>query len=168
MIKIGIISDSHLRAPTPLLCQTIDQYFKETVFILHAGDITSLKVIEAFQGKEVIAVAGNRDSSRTRAHLPQKRVIRVERFRIGLIHGWGMPLGLGKRVVSEFEGIDCLVYGHSHWPVNVYRDGILYFNPGSFSGGIFSLWRQTIGLLTIDKDIRGEIIRLNPSTIARH
>jgi predicted phosphodiesterase len=40
------------------------------------------------------------------------------------------------------------------------KDGVLYFNPGTFRGDLFSLWRKTIGILWVDDQIRGEIIRL--------
>jgi hypothetical protein len=53
-----------------------------------------------------------------------------------------------------------VIYGHSHRPANHYRHGVLYFNPGAFCGGIFSLWRRTVGILSVEKAIQGEIIRL--------
>ena len=159
-MKIGILSDTHLEASNPALERIIGQYFGDTDLILHAGDLISLDVLAAFAGKEVIAVAGNSDPHDVRARLPEKEVVQAGGFKIGLIHGWGIPLGIEKRLASAFSGVDCLVFGHSHRPVNHYRNGILFFNPGAFSGGIFSLWRRTIGILRVDKDIRGEIIRI--------
>jgi hypothetical protein len=84
----------------------------------------------------------------------------VKDYRIGLTHGWGAPFGLKRRASSVFEDVHCIVFGHSHWAVNRRRNGVLFFNPGTFSGGIFSLWRRSIGLLTVDQDIMGEIIQL--------
>jgi putative phosphoesterase len=158
-MKIGVISDTHLPGSSPLLEEIATGIFKDTDLILHAGDLTTMGVLDAFRGKEVIAVAGNRDLSEVKKRLPTKQVIPAGRFKIGLIHGWGLPMGIGKRLVSSFQGIHCLVYGHSHWAVNQRRDGILYFNPGAFSGGLTCLWRKSVGLLTLDKDIRGEIVR---------
>jgi len=159
-MKIGILSDTHLEAPNSTLEKIIGQYFGDTDLILHAGDLISLDVLEAFSGKEVIAVAGNSDPQNVHARLPEKEIIQAGGFKIGLIHGWGIPLGIEKRLASAFDGVDGLVFGHSHRPVNHYRNGILFFNPGAFSGGIFSLWRRTVGILQIDKNIRGEIIRI--------
>jgi putative phosphoesterase len=159
-MKIGVISDTHLEGPTPPLERVVENYFKDTDIILHAGDIHAMAVLDAFKGKRVHAVAGNRDRREVRERLPGKTVITVNGLRIGLTHGWGPPFWLEKRIAPLFEGIHCLVFGHSHWAVNHRNNGILYFNPGTFIGGIFSLWRPSIGLLTIDKDIQGEIIWL--------
>ena len=159
-MKIGVISDTHLRESNHLLQKVIDLHFKDVDVILHAGDLTAIEVLHAFEGKEVIAVAGNSDSPEVKKRLPIKEVITAKHLKIGLIHGWGFPMGVEGRVRSLFQGIHCLVFGHNHWATNHNRNGILYFNPGTFSGGISSLWRRTIGLLTIDKDIQGRIIRL--------
>ncbi|MBW1863345.1 MAG: metallophosphoesterase [Deltaproteobacteria bacterium] len=159
-MKIGVISDTHLKGTDPLLERVIEKHFKEVDLIFHAGDFTSSEVLGSFRGKKIVAVAGNNDSSRVKQRLPEKEVIAVNGFKIGLIHGWGLPLGLEKRVTYSFEEIHCLVYGHSHRAVNHRRNGILYFNPGAFSGGLCSLWRRSVGLLTIDRGIQGEIISL--------
>jgi len=160
MMKIGVISDTHLTGSNHFLEMVIEKYFKDVALVLHAGDLISLDVLHAFKGKEVRTVSGNSDPSEVKQRLPIKEVITADHFKIGLIHGWGFPIGLGKRVESSFDEIDCIVYGHSHWATNYNRNGILHFNPGAFLGGISSLWRPSIGLLTIDKKIRGEIIRL--------
>ena len=127
--------------------------------ILHAGDLISLQVLEAFKGKEVIAVAGNNDPPEVREKLPVKEIISIHHFKIGLTHGWGFPVSPERKLTPLFKGVDCIVFGHSHWAANHRTNGVLYFNPGSFSGGILALWRRSIGLLTIDREIRGHIIR---------
>ena len=159
-MKIGVISDTHLKESNHFLEKVIEAYFKDVDLILHAGDLTSMEVLHAFKGKEVVAVAGNNDSSEVRQRLPIKEVITAKHFKIGLIHGWGFPMGVERRVRSLFQGIHCLVFGHNHWATSHNRNGILYFNPGTFSGGISSLWRRTISILTINEDIQGRIIRL--------
>jgi uncharacterized protein len=159
-MKIGVISDTHLERPTPLLKIVADRYFKHVDMVFHAGDIHTPEVLEAFKGKKCHIVAGNRDQPIIKENFPAAELIKVEGFRIGLTHGWGFPFGLEKRAASLFEDIDCLVFGHSHWPVNHRRGGLLFFNPGAFTGGIFSLWRKTVGILNLEKDIRGEIIRI--------
>ena len=158
-MKIGVISDTHLKKPNRLLKEIAREYFCHVDLILHAGDLTSLKVLEAFNGKKVIAVAGNNDPPEVKKRLPVKEVISVNRFKIGLTHGWGFPARQEKKLTPFFKGVDCIVFGHTHWSSNHRTNGILFFNPGSFSGGISSLWRRSIGLLTIDREIRGHIIR---------
>lgn len=159
-MKIGVISDTHLRTSEPRLREIVEEVFKDVQLILHGGDLHSLEMLDAFHGKEVIAVAGNCDSSEVRQRFSPKEVIPINRFKIGLIHGWGWPIGIEKRLASQFNDIHCLVYGHTHWAVNHRRNGVLYFNPGSFSRNMFSFWRRSVGLLTINESIRGEIIPL--------
>jgi len=159
-MKIGVLSDTHMDSPTPLFERVVRHHFRNADMILHAGDIHSLSVLEALNGWEVHAVSGNCDPPEIREKFPREEIITIDKFRIGLIHGWGVPLGIRKRVAGCFEGVDCIVFGHSHWAMNCQRDGVLFFNPGSLKGGLFSLWRKSIGVLTIQKDIRGEIILL--------
>lgn len=159
-MNIGVISDTHLKGPTPSLARVIEVLFKDVDLILHAGDLTSLAVLEAFTGKRIVAVAGNNDPPEVKKRLPVKEVIRIKQRKVGLTHGWGFPIGVERRVSPLFKEVDCLVFGHSHWAANHYKNGILYFNPGSFSGGISSLGRRSVGLLTIDRTIRGKIIRI--------
>jgi hypothetical protein len=159
-MKIGVISDTHLLGTNHFLEKVMEDYFKDTDLILHAGDLTSMEVLHAFKGREVIVVAGNSDSPEVKKRFQIKEVITVNHLKIGLIHGWGFPFGVEKRVTTLFKGIHCLVFGHSHRATNHRRNNTLYFNPGSFSAGISSLWRRSIGLLTVDEKIRGRIIRL--------
>ena len=53
------------------------------------------------------------------AGVPVKKVIDIQGFIVGLIHGWGAPQGIEERIEGEFVDttLDCLVYGHSHEPV---------------------------------------------------
>ena len=159
-MKIGVISDTHLTKPDRFLETVNERYFSDVDLILHAGDLISLDVLEVFKGKALIAVAGNSDLPSVRSVLPEKEIIRVNGFKIGLIHGWGLPFGLARRVGTGFEGVHCVVFGHGHRASNFRRKGIHFFNPGALSPGIASLWRRSIGILTIGKEISGEIIRV--------
>lgn len=158
MTRIGVVSDTHLRGPAPDLAQILDQAWGPVDMVLHAGDLVSLSVLDALAHHQVIAVAGNMDDYAAGQNLPAKRVIQVENKRIGLIHGWGPPMGLAGRVLREFEEVDAIVFGHSHRPFNAVKKGVLLFNPGSYGRGI--LGSGTVGILKVDKNIRGEIINL--------
>ncbi|MDD2670766.1 MAG: metallophosphoesterase family protein [Syntrophales bacterium] len=164
-MKIGVVSDTHLKGYDERLKRIADKYFADAGLILHAGDLVDLRVLDAFSGREVRAVHGNMDPGETRGALPEKTVVEAGGFRIGLIHGWGSPFGLGRKLRKEFADIDCLVYGHSHYPDNR-RDGILYFNPGSAAGNL--MWTgKTIGMLEIGENgISGRIIGLRDSSRA--
>jgi uncharacterized protein len=157
-MKIGVISDTHLRQATQELKELMSGPFHDVEMILHAGDITELSIIETFAGKEFAAVCGNMDSPALRRHLPPKRTIRAGHFRIGLIHGWGGPQGIEERVFPEFEKIDCVIYGHTHCPSQNWREGVFLFNPGSFGGGSSVGGRSSVGLLEVGESLSGQII----------
>ncbi len=160
-LKIGVISDTHLREPDERLLAIVRKHFHDAELILHAGDLVDLRVLDAFGDKDVIAVCGNMDSSRIEDEIPAKRVLQVGRFRIGLIHGWGSPLDLEDRIRSEFDDVDCIVYGHSHYPANHIREGILFFNPGTACDRRHSI-SNTVGVLDVGEDaITGRIIAID-------
>ncbi len=159
-MKIGVISDTHLKISTPFLNRVIGHYFKDVDLVLHAGDITTPDVLEAFNGKELIAVSGNMDSPEIKRRFPQKETVTVKGITMGLTHGTGSPFGITKRVRVLFPQIDCIVFGHTHVPMNKTEGGTLFFNPGSFKACIPHFWRRTIGILEIKDGIKGRVIRI--------
>jgi hypothetical protein len=159
-MKIGVISDTHLAKSTPDLVELMRGPFKDVEMIFHAGDITELEVLEAFAGKEVLAVCGNMDSAAVRRKLPARRVWESGKFKFGLIHGWGRPWGMEERIAREFAGVDCIIYGHTHSPAyDVKGEGVLFFNPGAF-GGAWASGSKSVGVLTLGDTISGQIIYL--------
>jgi len=164
-IRIGVLSDTHLPASPEahdFLRSLIKDVFKSVDLILHAGDLVSPELLDAFYGYPFHAVRGNMDPASK--DIPFKKVIHVREFAIGLIHGWGPVAGLEARVEEEFVGthINCLVYGHSHRPVCHRHNGILFFNPGSATDRR-SMDYHSVGLLEVADEIRGTIIRLDTS-----
>jgi len=127
--------------------------------VMHAGDIVEMEVLDAFLTKKIEVVAGNMDPASVRNHFPVKKIIKVEAFKIGLIHGWGSPVGLENRISNEFTEIDCLVYGHTHYLVNQIINGVLFFNPGSATEKRFTK-KNTVGVLEISEQITGKIIEI--------
>jgi putative phosphoesterase len=142
------------------------EQLKHTVFadvdmVLHAGDITELEILQAFSPKEVVAVSGNMDSRAVRSQLPSEEVLEIEGVRIGMVHGWGHPFGMSRKIGDTFGRVDAIVYGHTHRADNKVRDGILFFNPGAYCGGFPFFLKRSVGILTIkDGKISGEIIKL--------
>ena len=158
-MKIGVISDTHLHNYSLELQRIVDKHFGDVDMVLHAGDIVEMEVLDAFLTKKIEAVAGNMDPASVRNHFPMKKIIKVGAFEIGLIHGWGSPVGLENRVRNEFTEIDCLVYGHTHYPVNQVIKGVLFFNPGSATEKGFTKM-NTVGILDISDRITGKIIEI--------
>ncbi len=159
-MKIGVISDTHLSEPNERLYRLADHVFADAAVILHAGDLINLEVLKVFSNKKVISVRGNMDLHEVAAKLPDNDILAIGRFRIGLIHGWGSPWGIEERIKGCFTNVDAIVYGHTHKPSNHVRDGILFFNPGAFSGTFIMGRNCSVGILTVSDTIEGTIIRL--------
>ena len=162
MVRIGVLADTHmgsLQEGLPLLRRLLAGPFREVSVIFHAGDLIDPDILHVFADRTVYAVRGNMDGT---AHdLPLRRVVEIGGCRIGLLHGWGAPEGLEERIAREFSGerLDCLVYGHSHQPVCHWREGVLFFNPGSPSDRRWAPY-HSVGLLEVGKTIEGHILRL--------
>ena len=158
-MKIGVLSDTHLRELNSEFKKFMETHFKGVDKILHAGDFVDWNIAEYLSSqKELIAVCGNMDSLDIRRSFPQKRIIELGRFQIGLIHGGGSPFGIESRVRGEFEEVDAIVYGHSHTPANHWVKDILFFNPGSPTRSF--IHRATLGILHIGEKIEAEIIKI--------
>ncbi len=158
-MKIGVISDTHLTQPTGDLKGLIDGPFQGVEMVLHVGDLTELGILDAFAGKKILAVCGNMDSPIVRKNLPAQRIFRAENFKIGLIHGWGEPRGIEERIARELEGVDCIIYGHTHTPAQRERNGVLFFNPGAFGGG-WAHSTRSVGVLNLGDTLSGQIFYL--------
>ncbi len=157
--RIGVVSDTHLYQVSKGLRDIFDIYLSDVDMIFHVGDVVSPQVVEFLKQKPFYGVCGNMDPVEVKNILPFKQVVEVEGFRIGLIHGWGPSAGLEERIVGEFNDVDAIVYGHSHRPLNEYREGILLFNPGTATG-YSSKGPHSIGILEVDKVITGKIIHV--------
>ena len=164
-MKIGVISDTHLEFTTPLLERVVKQYFEDVELVLHAGDVTTPEVLEAFKGKELIVVAGNMDTPEIKGRFPYKMTLSFNGFIIGLTHGSGSPFGIVRRIRGLFRRVDCIVFGHTHMVMNKRVGDILFFNPGSFRACIPHLWRRTIGILDIKDKIEGRVIHVSNSLL---
>jgi putative phosphoesterase len=152
---IGVLSDTHLIEPDKWFLAKAEQCFAEADMILHAGDLTSLSVLDVFNGKTVHAVHGNMCGPKTRNVLPESKIVEVENFSLALVHGFGFSPNIEDKLFDAFAPVDCIVYGHTHRPV-CYRYGpTLIMNPGSFTG------TGTYGLLRIGaKGLEGQIFTI--------
>ncbi|MCX7858076.1 MAG: YfcE family phosphodiesterase [Deltaproteobacteria bacterium] len=136
MVRIGVLSDTHLRHPTDYFKKFIEDNFGEMDMIVHAGDMVSLEVYQFLSAFNLKAVQGNMDDMELKSILPEKIVFEVERLKLGLIHGQGAPFGIEDFVIKHFENLDepldVIIYGHSHIPKISKRGNLYLFNPGSF------------------------------------
>jgi uncharacterized protein len=153
MIHVGILSDTHLNNCPDFFRKQVDTVFAECSIILHAGDLSDISVLEAFNGKEIHAVHGNMCNIGTQQLLPVSKLITVGGYRIGLCHGaGGSRHTIEERVWAIFPEADCIVYGHSHKAVCHRAGGVLFINPGTFqSTGPLGV-PGTYAILQIDKN----------------
>ena len=160
-MKICVISDTHTDSIENLPRRVLDE-LSGAEMIIHAGDFTGRPLVDAlrrigpFRG-----VYGNIDGPDVREELPEIDTVQVGDFKIGVNHPaeGGSPFTLEKRLKPKFPGVQVIIHGHSHMSKNESRDGILWFNPGSATGK-FPATKKTYGILTVGKEIRGEIVRL--------
>jgi putative phosphoesterase len=158
-MKIGVISDTHLKEPHPEFRKMIEFHFKDVEKIFHAGDFVEWSIAEYLSNrKELIGVCGNMDSNDIQKAFPEKRVIELQGFKIGLIHGGGSPFGIESRIRKEFNEVDAIVYGHTHTPANHQVKNIYLFNPGSPTRSF--IHKATVGILCLGEKIEGEIIKI--------
>jgi len=160
-MRIGVISDTHIGSIDRLPRGLVD-VLGGMDMVLHAGDFTEWPVLDGLRRLGRFAgVYGNLDSFDVRKELHAVEVVEAGVFKIGLNHPseGGTPLNLGERIRPKFQDVHVVVYGHSHEPMNEMKGGVLLFNPGSATGTAPAR-KKTFGVLHVDKEIRGEIVKL--------
>jgi hypothetical protein len=148
-ITAGVISDTH-----GLMREEALRALAGVGLILHAGDVGAPEVLEALRRiAPVRAVRGNIDRDGWAARLPERRVVRVERARIYMLHD-----------LAELDfdpaarGYAAIVTGHSHRARQELRDGVLYLNPGSAGPRRFRL-PVTVARVTVNgAELEAELV----------
>ncbi len=160
-MKIAVISDTHTDSIADLSRRLLDE-LSSVDLIIHAGDFTGKKLLDDLRSLgQLRGVYGNIDGPEIRRELPAIDNIDAGGFRIGVNHPaeGGPPSTVEERLRRKFRSVQVIIHGHSHQVKNETRDGVLWFNPGSATG-TFPARQKTYGILTLEKEIHGEIIRL--------
>lgn len=178
IMKIGVIADTHIPDQRRSLPARVLEIFSSVEIVLHAGDITELSVLQQLQEQVSLtfAVYGENDSAEVRNYLQESQVLEFKGIRIGLIHGNRDPrtefnrrlgqvfrrspydAGFVHYLLSRFNGVDAIVFGHTHIPYARMHEGVFLFNPGSIVPGRAE---ASVGLFEIDaRGIRGRILPL--------
>lgn len=129
-MKIGVLSDTHMMQK--YIDKTIP-YLSECELLIHAGDnFSDSKYIYQKTNIPVMAVRGNCDFDNVEDEL----LFEVEGKNIFLCHGDSYSvkydLNILEKKAKEVKA-DIVIFGHTHIPLNVNKDNILYINPGSVS-----------------------------------
>lgn len=158
---IGLISDTHIPDRARIIPQNVIDAFSDVELILHAGDLTSLDVVEELEKiAPVMAVQGNMDRVNG-INLPKAKTLEVEGVKIGIVHGEVYPRADTQQLVylAKQLDVDILVSGHSHQPKIEQTDGVLLINPGSPI--VPRLADRTVMLLEIhNKEVDVQIVKI--------
>jgi putative phosphoesterase len=132
-VEIAIISDTHLPKRFRRLPETCLERLQAADAIVHAGDLSTLDVLEQLQSHgRVVAVCGNVDDAGVQAVLPQTATLDAGGLRLAVIHDAGPSGGRLQRMRRRFPEADAVIFGHSHIPLHERAaDGFQIFNPGS-------------------------------------
>jgi putative phosphoesterase len=180
LMPVGIVADTHIPDRVselhPAILATLRQAGVSQ--ILHAGDIAVPRVLETLrQLAPVTAVRGNRDIFA--GPLPLVEDLELGGVRVTLTHGHGGWIPYLRDKIKYFlDGYrleryiphllaagshsQVIIYGHTHFPELIWREGKLLFNPGSASFGSAGNPLPSIGLLHIypEGKFQAEIVRL--------
>ena len=160
-MKIIVISDTHTDSIASLSRTLVDQ-LSNADLVIHAGDFTGKGLVDDIRKiAKLRGVYGNIDGPDVRRELPEIDTIEAGKFRIGVNHPaeGGSPVTIEQRIRRKFQNVHVIIHGHSHRTKNEKKDGILWLNPGSATGK-FPALKKSYGVLTVDDEIRGEIIDL--------
>ena len=133
-MKVGIISDTHIKNNDESIIDILDTYFQDIDMIIHAGDYIDETVVDALiNHKNFIGVSGNVDNTKVKELLKEKKLITLEGYRIGIFHGHGNGDSTLTRAYNRFKDdqVDIIIFGHSHQPLIKTMNKILLLNPGS-------------------------------------
>ncbi|HWV08652.1 MAG TPA: metallophosphoesterase family protein [Pseudomonas sp.] len=150
-MKIGLIADTHnlLRPEALAALHGCDH-------LIHAGDIGGPQILAELERIAPLSVVrGNNDQDAWADAIPANLTLRFEGVTLYVLHDL-KQLSIAPKAL----GIDVVIAGHSHKPLQESRDGVLYLNPGSAGPRRFKL-PISVALLHIDGDaVRFELIAL--------
>lgn len=150
-MRIGVISDTHgLLRPEALAA------LKGCDHLLHAGDVGEITILERLrQIAPVTAIRGNVDTHNKCAALPATEVVELEDKLVYMLHNRN-DLDLNPKAA----GFAAVIFGHSHQPEIAWKDGVLYFNPGSAGPRRFQL-PVSVGIIECGAQFEPQILSLN-------
>jgi len=162
---IGLISDTHIPSRAKAMPSRVLEIFRNASLIIHAGDLTQLSVLDELeQLAPVVAVRGNMDSPEVKAKLPVTNTAKVDNYKIGVVHRFGM-FGSIRKMPNEPQTakLNVLIFGHTHSSTIKRENSVLLINPGSPTSPMLPfITKPTVGLLKIfEGKIEPEIVHID-------
>lgn len=118
-MKLAILSDTH-----GLLRPEVAEKLKTADVILHGGDINKQSIVDELRRyAPLYMVRGNNDKEWAQA-IPHDLTLTLEGVTFAMVHN-------KKELPADLEGVNVVVFGHSHKYVQEEKSGILWLNPGS-------------------------------------
>ena len=118
-MKLAILSDTH-----GLLRHQVLEHLKNADAILHGGDINKQSVVDELrQYAPLYVVRGNNDKEWAE-EIPHDLTIALGGVTFYMVHN-------KKELPAKLDGVDVVVFGHSHKYVQEEKEGLLWLNPGS-------------------------------------
>lgn len=118
-MKLAILSDTH-----GLLRPEVAEKLKAADVILHGGDINKQSIVDELRRYAPLhMVRGNNDKEWAQA-IPHDLTLTLEGVTFAMVHN-------KKELPADLEGVNVVVFGHSHKYVQEEKGGILWLNPGS-------------------------------------
>ncbi len=133
-MKIVVTGDTHMPMRGKKLPSKLIESLSNADLILHVGDWSTIEVYdELTRYAPVEGVVGNVDQEEIQKRFAQKKIITLDKVRIGLTHGHGKGKTTEKRAIDMFkdDAVDIVTFGHSHIPVLHHYNDLITFNPGS-------------------------------------
>lgn len=126
---ITVVSDTHGRDGHRLEGRTLEAV-REAELVVHAGDLTTPRVLAAFEAEagSVVAVRGNNDDGID--GLDTEAVVDHQGMRIAVVHGHRHGEAARTMFARDVDA-DLLVIGHSHRPGFSSASAVPQLNPGS-------------------------------------
>ena len=129
-MKVAILSDTH---GYKKYMDEVKNIIQKSDLVIHAGDnFADSKYLHKIAKVDIMAVKGNCDYINTDDEL----VFEIEGKTIFLTHGdkYGVNYGIEliKQKAKEINA-DIVVFGHTHVPLYIEDEEIIFINPGSLS-----------------------------------
>ena len=143
-MKVGIISDTH-----DLLRPEVLQALQGCECILHAGDISSQRILDQLEQIAPVKVVRGNNDREWAEHLPMFLDFELAGLRIYMTHK-------KKDLPQDLTPYSLVICGHTHQYASVWLEGkgkerILLFNPGSCGPRRF-IQPITMAILTVSPD----------------